>query len=265
MMSHEQFLSVAMAVAGRLFPDARVERGEGFMLQIDEKKVFLENLFRKAAATPDQVEELVDEHLAALGRSEPTPAGEQPWIEACERILPQIFPASKLDFPPKAMPLFQELPNDTAIAYVLDQDDRYSLIRPLDIVEWRVDAEAVHQAALENLTQRSTGVRVQALTDEEGGIAAAIFQQGDSYDSSRLLLPGLHENLRPMLGSPFLAGVPNRDFLICFRAGVDELLERVGNQVVEDFRRMPYPITDRLFLVTADGIAAWHPEPVGEE
>lgn len=265
MMSHEQFLNVAMAVAGRLFPDARIERGEGFMLRIDDKKVFLENLFRKATATPDQVEELVDEHLAVLGRPEPAPTDVQPWIEAREKILPQIFPALKLDFPPKAMPLFQEFPNDTVTVYVLDRGGSYSLVRFIDVVEWRVDAEAVHQAAIENLTQRSTGVRVQALTDDEGNIVAAIFHQGDSYDSSRLLLPGLHENLRSVLGSPFLAGVPNRDFLICFRAGVDDLLENIGNQVAEDFGRMPYPITDRLFLVTPDGIAAWHPEPVGEE
>ena len=265
MMSHEQFLAAALAAAGRLYPQARIERGDGFLLRIDGQVVFLENLYRKAAATPGEVDELIAEHLAALKRRKPKPAGAEPWPIAREKVMPQIFPATKLDFPPKAVPLFQEFPNDTAIVYVLDEEDRYTLIRPVDVAEWRTDQEAVHRAALDNLTARSTGVRVQALPDEAGNVMATIFQQGDSYDSSRLLLPPLHANLRPILGSPFLAAVPNRDFLICFRADADDLREQIAGQVADDFRKMPYPITERLFLVTADGVAAWHPEPVGEE
>ena len=128
-----------------------------------------------------------------------------------------------------------------------------------------MDAETLHAQALQNLIARSEGVKVQALQDEGDHVMAVIFQEEDAYDSSRLLLPTLHQKLAGLLGSPFLGGIPNRDFLICFRADVPELLSRMAGQIAEDFRQMPYPITEKLFLVTADGVAAYRERLPGAE
>ena len=69
-----------------------------------------------------------------------------------------------------------------------------------------------------------------------------------------MLLPTLHEKLREYLGSPFAAGIPNRDILLCFRND-DETVARLRDQIAEDHRKMPHGVTDKLLLVTADGIA----------
>ena len=76
----------------------------------------------------------------------------------------------------------------------------------------------------------------------------------DGYDASRLLLPTLHEKLREHLGSPFAAAMPNRDILLCFRND-DETIERLKEQIAEDYRQMPHQVTDKLLLITPDGIA----------
>ena len=76
----------------------------------------------------------------------------------------------------------------------------------------------------------------------------------DGYDASRVLLPTLHEKLREHLGSPFAAGIPNRDILLCFRND-DETVGRLREQIAEDHRQMPHGVTDKLLLVTPDGIA----------
>jgi uncharacterized protein YtpQ (UPF0354 family) len=76
----------------------------------------------------------------------------------------------------------------------------------------------------------------------------------DGYDASRLLLPTLHEKLREHLGSPFAAAVPNRDILLCFRND-DETVGRLREQIAEDYRQMPHQVTDKLLLITPDGIA----------
>jgi len=76
----------------------------------------------------------------------------------------------------------------------------------------------------------------------------------DGYDAARLLLPTLHERLRSYLGSPFVAAVPNRDILICFRNEPD-VVEKLTQQIGQDYRSMPHQVTDKLFLVTPDGIA----------
>jgi hypothetical protein len=76
----------------------------------------------------------------------------------------------------------------------------------------------------------------------------------DGFDASRLLLPTLHDRLREHLGSPFVAGIPNRDILLCFRDD-DETVQRLREQIDADYKKMPHPITDHLLLVTPDGIA----------
>jgi hypothetical protein len=68
------------------------------------------------------------------------------------------------------------------------------------------------------------------------------------------LLPTLHEQLKEHLGSPFAAAIPNRDIMLCFRDEA-ETVERLAKQIAEDYQRMPHQVTDRLLLVTADGIA----------
>jgi uncharacterized protein YtpQ (UPF0354 family) len=93
-----------------------------------------------------------------------------------------------------------------------------------------------------------------AAQDEDGKINLILFQTMDGYDASRILLPTLHDRLREHLGSPFAAGIPNRDILLCFRND-DETVARLREQIADDYRKMPHQVTDKLLLVTADGIA----------
>lgn len=266
MLSHEEFLTAAIDVARQLRPEATIQRGEAFNLLLDGQVVFLENVYRKAAAEPAACRRLLAEFLGRVPDAAEMARAVPPYPQVQRRILPQIFPRDKLVGQDGVLPLVTaDFPNDTVVVYVIDEPEAYRSIRTMDLQRWSVDAETVHRQALENLTQRSTGVRVNALPDEQGNILAAIFQEGDSYDSSRLLLPGLHENLRPVLGSPFLAGIPNRDFLICFRSGAGALHERLAGQIAEDHARMPYPISEKLFLVTADGVAAYRDELPGQQ
>ena len=92
----------------------------------------------------------------------------------------------------------------------------------------------------------SQQLAADAAQDETGQVNLILFQKGDGYDSSRLMLPTLHERLREHLGSPFLAAIPNRDILICIRHD-SQILASVRSQVAQDFRTMPRQITERLF------------------
>ena len=63
-----------------------------------------------------------------------------------------------------------------------------------------------------------------------------------------------NDRLREYLGSPFAAAIPNRDILLCFRND-EETVARLREQIREDHGKMPHGVTDRILLVTADGIA----------
>ena len=120
--------------------------------------------------------------------------------------------------------------------------------------DWKIDRETLHEAAIENLVKRSESMSAHAAQDDDGRINLILFQTMDGYDASRVLLPNLHEKLREHLGSPFCAAIPNRDILLCFR-NEDATVERLREQIEADHKRMPHGVTDRLLLVTPDGIA----------
>jgi hypothetical protein len=68
--------------------------------------------------------------------------------------------------------------------------------------------------------------------------------------SSRLL----HPLFSGPLGSPFGAGIPDRNTLVVY-SDHRRLKQRIERQLRKDHRTSTYPITPRPFLVTADGIA----------
>ncbi|HQY89776.1 MAG TPA: DUF1444 family protein, partial [Tepidisphaeraceae bacterium] len=119
---------------------------------------------------------------------------------------------------------------------------------------WKITIDELHDKAIENLVARSQEIAADAAQDEDGVVNLVLFNTLDGYDSSRILLPNLHERLRPHLGTPFIAAVPNRDILLCFRND-DATIDNLRNQISHDFRTMPHQVTERLYLVTFDGLA----------
>src|SRR3954470_12156383 len=114
----------------------------------------------------------------------------------------------------------------------------------------------LHEQAINNLISRSEEMQANVAQDEGGNINLIILSQRDGYDSARILLPTLHERLSEHLGSPFIAAIPHRDILLCFRND-GETVERLAPQITEDYSKMPHQVTDRLLLVTADGVAPY--------
>ncbi|MEL7238285.1 MAG: hypothetical protein AAGK78_05435, partial [Planctomycetota bacterium] len=120
-----------------------------------------------------------------------------------------------------------------------------------------VDLYDLHEQAMENLVARSDQMHAHAAQDPATQeVNLVLFQSLDGFDASRLLLPNLHERLREHLGSPFVAAVPNRDILLCFRNDKDTV-DSLRSQIRHDFRTMPHQITEKLLLVTPDGIAPY--------
>jgi hypothetical protein len=148
----------------------------------------------------------------------------------------------------------QPLVEGLLIAYAIDQDRTIAYISGSRFDKWGVSLEQLHQAAIENLAGRSEAISAHAAQDESGKVNLILFQTMDGYDASRILLPTLHDRLREHLGSPFAAGIPNRDILLCFR-DEPETVSRLRKQIADDYRRMPHQVTDQLLLVTKDGIA----------
>ena len=251
----EEFQALVMQLVKGKFPLVKILAArDGFAVTVNGNLASLENLYRMASLRPDDVQQHVNRWVVELLRaSEGTHDQEGSFEELKERVLPLVL-SSDAAQSRGASVVTQPLVEGLIVAYAIDSDRTISYLGRPHFASWNITMEELHDTAMENLVARSEAMSAHAAQDDDGNVNLILFQQMDGYDASRLLLPTLHGRLREHLGSPFAAAIPNRDILICFRNEPD-MRERLRGQIAEDYRSMPHQVTDRLFLVTADGIA----------
>lgn len=249
---------VARVVSGR-FPLVKLECNEAdFSVSVNGNWTSLENLYRAVVQHPDQAQQSIERWITELIRAaEGSPDQSASFEEVRERIFPMVLWAGRRDVSGAAM-VRQNVIEGLDVAYVLDSAQTVSYIPREAIDRWNVSLEQLHETAIENLTSRSDALAAHAGQDEQGNVNLILIQTMDGYDASRILLPALHDRLRQYLGSPFLAGVPNREILICFR-DEPQTVANIRQQVEQDFKTMPHQVSPHLFLITPDGIAPYKP------
>lgn len=254
-LSREQFVEQILKVIPARFPLVKLARGdEAFSLRVNGNVVSLENIYRLAVLNPKESKRHIERWVVELLRAaEGSPDRTGSFEQLKERIMPMVLPENA--GPAHDDTMCQPLVEGLRIAYAIDSDRTIAYIPQSQFEEWNVTADELHTTAIDNLVSHSETMVASAAQDENGQVSLILFQTGDGYDASRLLLPTLHERLREHLGSPFAAAIPTRDILLCFRND-PQTIARVKDQVSEDYLRMPHQVTDRLLLITADGIAA---------
>jgi hypothetical protein len=251
--TREQFVERVSQIVAKRFPLVKLAAGdELFTLRVNGNAVPLENIYRMAVLKPDDVQHSVERWMVEILRAgEGMPDREMSFAELRERILPMVLPENSTAHDGVVSePLVEGL----RIGYAIDNDRTIAYIPQAHFAGWGVTQDELHDVAIDNLVKRSEQMSAHAAQDDDGNISLIIFQTMDGYDASRLLLPTLHDRLREHLGSPFCAGIPNRDILLCFRNDA-ETVARLTAQIADDYKKMPHQVTDQLLLVTADGIA----------
>ena len=272
-ITREKFAqTVIERVRGR-FPLVKIGRArQPFSLRVNGQVASLENLYRIAHLKPDDLQHQIERWAVELLRvSEGAPDRDASLEEVGDRLMPMVLACSVPSDPTStAAPsvsgvgpdgrldhlVTQPLVPGLCVGYVIDGDRTIAYISQDALARWDVDVDRLHEKAMENLVARSEAMKAHAAQDETGAMNLILFQTLDGYDASRLLLPTLHERLREHLGSPFIAAIPNRDILLCFRND-EETVESLRSQIRTDFHTMPHQVTERLLLVTADGIALY--------
>ena len=257
-MSRELFAARVTEIVRERFPLVQIGPGEGeFALSVNGAEAPLENLYRVTALHPDEIRHHVERWAVELLRaSEGTPDQGGSFEEVKHRVLPMLLRCDTGDdaAPPREGVVTQPLVEGLMIAYAIDNDRTIAYISRPRFESWNVTIESLHQTAIDNLIARSESIAAHAAQDEQGNVNLILFQTMDGYDASRILLPTLHDRLKEHLGSPFAAGIPNRDILLCFRDD-EETVSRLAKQIAEDYGRMPHQVTDKLLLITPDGLA----------
>jgi hypothetical protein len=258
-LSREQFIEKLITHVRDKFPLVKLARGEEpFSVRLNGQLAGLENLYRATLIQPEQLEHSVDRWVVELLRaSEGSPDRSAAFETVKDRVHPMIL--ATRDLRPEAA-VSQPLVDGLVVAYAIDSDRTIAYISRSMFEGWGISIDDLHETAIANLVARSESLAAQAAQDEQGQVTLILFQSMDGYDASRVLLPALHEKLRPHLGSPFVAAIPNRDILICFRDDPDTV-SRLRDQISQDYQNMPHRVTESLLLVTRDGIALRPDDP----
>lgn len=254
-VTREKFAERVIGMIRGRFPLVRIARAEqSFSLRLNGRTVSLENLYRLYQLAPDELQHHVERWAVEILRdSEGTPDRFASYDDIKDRLMPMVVSA-ELGELRRANIVTQPLVHGLAVTYVLDGDRTIAYL-PLETLDrWGKTIDDIHEIAMENLVRNSQSIQAHAAQDDDGDVNLVLFQTLDGYDATRLLLPTLYEKLREILGAPFAAAIPNRDILLCFRAD-EQTKSRIAAQVADDYRSRPYQVTDRMFLVTADGIA----------
>jgi len=257
------FLDQVVHLVEARFPLVRLERSDAtFSLRINGYWAPLENLYRLTLQQPDHMARNVERWITELLRAaEGSPDQSAPFEQVKDRILPVVVAGgAQIGGPLGAAVLSQNILDGLAVAYAIDSDQFIAYIPRRLFDQWGISLDSLHELAIQNLVVRSESIQAHAGQDEDGRISLILVQTMDGYDASRILLPSLHERLRKHLGSPFVAGIPNRNILVCFRDD-PQTVARMRKQIRQDYQTMPHQVTDRLFLITADGIAPYSQQP----
>lgn len=250
----EAFSEHVAAMLQRMCPERRIVLGGVFEMHINGRHLGLDNLFRMVRGNPDRGVEIVEQFLDHLMQGEATADISMPFDIARARIMPRIQPSAVFDHLDREAVVYQPFVNDTVLMYVIDLPHLTVSITVEQLMQWDISLDEIDVLARSNLRDYSPHLEVKIRESDTGG-RAATFTQRDGYDASRLLLGNLYARLAPELGPDFFVATPARDSFLAISHDPTSFADHMLGRIVLDFKRLPYPITDRYFIVTRDGVA----------
>jgi uncharacterized protein YtpQ (UPF0354 family) len=183
------------------------------------------------------------------------------YAELAGRVYPILKPIEMLaEVRERKLPMlaYREFLADLMIAYVIDEERSFAYINEDHLERWKVGIVDLHQQAIKNLRRR-TDDRVTYTAVGAGEQRLFIFNSGDGYDATRLLLADVLADWAREVPGHLVIGIPNRDFLIAFSDANSEVLRGVAAQVQSDAAQREYGLTEQLFTL-ANGVVkeyAW--------
>lgn len=253
----EVFAERVLALAQRRFPLLECRPADGLQIRVGASMLNLVNFYRLYVRAPDRFEDIVLPALTTVVQvQEWGDAQTRPPLERVrDRIMPMLYPESVWQ---DRFARFVGTPwvAGLAVLYVVDEPHAYWYISQELLSQWRLSLDELHSLSLENLERYFEKHPMElAVAGAENGAAALLMPDtSDSYNASRLVSTAFTAQLRNAAGGNLAIGLPGRDLFVAVNLKFPDMLAHVRNRVREDFASMDHPLTDRLLLLTADGM-----------
>lgn len=256
----DEFARRILRAARRQFPDEKAQIAGNLQLAIGDTRVNLANFYRAYIRDTESFSEISE---SLLGTVEKLLSWRETEVDCDfdsvrERVMPMLAPDSVWR---ESLTEFVSVPwiAGLRIMYVVDEQDAYWYIRDGQLQDWAVDREHLHDLALANLNRyfEDQAHEMTAVGEDESQPRVLMPTNADAYNSVRLLAQPFHRRLQQLLGAEFAVGIPNRDFFVAVSLKNTEMLDRVRGRVAADFQTMDHPLTDRILIVSTDGVSEY--------
>lgn len=255
----ELFRGDVIALAKKYFPLLTTAASGNFSVRIGESEVNLANFYRSYIHDPERISQIVLPGLTTVVRLQEW-GPEQlmpPLDDIADRIMPMLYPEFDAD---ANLAEFAQVPwvGGLTIMFVLDEDSTYRFVHKKMLETWELTIDDLEELAMENLELYARDNPLEVTLIGEGDDPRMLVPvQPNAYNSVRLLGDHLHSRLRQMLGPELIVGVPNRDFFVAVSLKYPQLVGQVRQRVIEDYQSMHHPLTQRLLVISADGVSEY--------
>lgn len=248
-----------VAEARRQYPARQIEQTDVLSVRFGDTQLGLSNFYRQYIAAPDRFDELAGQ---ILKRAEQFQSISQqklnPTLDAVrERIMPMLYPRRQWQgqFPQH---VGQPWVGPLAVLYVVDQPDTYWYIREELLEKWGLSPEQLHELALSNLTVYWEVSPMQLhVAAGKHGPSMVLPTRHDTYNAVRFLCPEFRDQLLELFRREFVIGLPSRDFFAATAIQSRKRLQHFQQQVRTDYATSDHPLSDRLLLVSAEGVSEY--------
>jgi hypothetical protein len=248
---------VVAAARGLLVKATVVEQPAEFALLIQtrtgpENKVFLTNLFAETRdLAPADRAARIQRFLRPL---EQPPVDRADWASVREHLVPLLRTSTHaLGSPDVAATLLRRPVWPFLIECVgVDAEDSFQLVASAQLTTWNQTAEAVFTAARENAA-RHFGQGDSKIYDDRLPYPLWHVSRDDSYESSRLLLPGWLASFTGKVKGRPVAIVPHRSFVLVGGDGDEACLQRLIESARREYEASTRAVSPALYTVDDAG------------
>ncbi|ONI78721.1 hypothetical protein ALI144C_28440 [Actinosynnema sp. ALI-1.44] len=256
----EQFTDDFVATINRLPGIAKITRTDGFGIDVRRvgepgaHSIFLGNLFAEVRhLSQAERKEAVQQFVAAMFSQPDEP---ESWEAAAPRLRPVLRTASYAQAGQVGGITVASRPSMRHLVemIVIDHEHRMSLVNSDSLEEWGVTFDEAYQRGAQNLMVEGTH-----LARLDNGVLAVASE--DTYESSRLVVPGWLAGLGDEVGIVPVAVVPSRDMMLIADERDNAAVQWVLDEGLKIFSDHPRWLSPVPYKADEDGdIVAWKPD-----
>lgn len=255
--SPDQFAERVIALARRKFPLLACRKEADFHIKMGESSVSLFNFYRAYLNAPDRFEDIVLPALTTVVQVQEWGSNQtDPPLETVrDRIMPMLYPEEAWK---KNFPNFLGTPwvAGLMVLYVLDESNAYWYVRKDLSRKWGLSVEQLHDIALANLETYFEQKPAEFACGGVGESARIVMpMRPDAYITARWLSPSFRASMQKEIGREIAVGLPGRDFFVAISTCESETLQQMKGLIAADFDRIDHPLTNRMLLVSRDGVS----------